>query len=67
MGLGPKVMKNTDLVCILRGCDFPVVMRGDKSGCFQLIGAAYVVGFMHGQFGGYQMMRGIREEELEIC
>jgi hypothetical protein len=67
MGLGPREMENRDEVCILRGCGFPVVLRRDGA-TFKIIGAAYVVGFMHGQFvERYLARRRIREEEFEIC
>jgi hypothetical protein len=48
MGLGPKWMRRDDLVVILRGGDFPFILR--KMGEFyQLIGPAYVYGIMDGE------------------
>jgi hypothetical protein len=65
MGLGPRDMRDDDNVCILRGCDFPVILRWNGNN-FRLLGACYVVGFMHGQFAGSEK-GSTREEEFEIC
>jgi hypothetical protein len=65
MGLGPRDMRDDDNVCILRGCDFPVILRWNGNN-FRLLGACYVVGFMHGQFADSEK-GSTREEEFEIC
>lgn len=66
MGLGPRDMRDDDTICILRGCDFPVILRWDGF-AFRLLGICYVVGVMHGQFAKSQRGRRAREEEFEIC
>jgi len=65
IGLGPIDMEDRDVICILRGCDLPVVLRWDRY-CFRLLGACYVVGFMQGQFLEHQEKYGIREESFWI-
>jgi hypothetical protein len=53
MGLIPQFAKVGDMVCVLYGCSVPVVLRKhpcDLSGHYwQLIGEAYVHGFMDGE------------------
>ncbi|KAL6706058.1 hypothetical protein ACN47E_006160 [Coniothyrium glycines] len=47
-----------DIICILFGCDVPLILRPGGDGTFQLIDAVYVAGIMGGEFlrdvGGYQ-------------
>ncbi|KAK5683574.1 hypothetical protein LTS10_005107 [Elasticomyces elasticus] len=51
IGIGPKVMRDDDLVAILYGSSVPVVLRR-KEACpdvFLVVGSAYVTGVMHGE------------------
>jgi hypothetical protein len=48
VGLAPWGAEPGDLVCVLPGCKFPVVLRKQESH-FILIGEAYVDSFMHGE------------------
>jgi hypothetical protein len=52
MGLAPNETRKGDIVCVLRGCDMPVMLRATGVH-FKLVGACYVVGFMHGQLYEY--------------
>jgi hypothetical protein len=65
MGLGPRDMMDDDMICILRGCDFPVILRWDGF-AFRLLGSCYVVGVMHGQFVRPEWQNRRKEEEFEI-
>jgi hypothetical protein len=40
MGVGPSALTNGDLVCIITGCSFPLVLRQVKEG-YVLVGEAY--------------------------
>jgi hypothetical protein len=69
MGLAPNGTRRGDVVVILQGCSLPVVLRESnvRDGCWVLVGAAYVAGFMHGQFRGvYSRRCGIRGEDFAI-
>ncbi|KAH9210232.1 hypothetical protein DL95DRAFT_13356 [Leptodontidium sp. 2 PMI_412] len=48
MGLGPTRMRTQDRICLLYGCDVPVVLRWEK---FRnvLVGQCYVAGAMFGE------------------
>jgi hypothetical protein len=48
VGLAPWNTEMDDIVCVLLGCRFPVVMRR-KEDYYYLIGEAYVDGFMDGE------------------
>jgi hypothetical protein len=47
-GLAPWDAEVGDLICVLLGCRFPVVLR-EREGLFELIGEAYVTGHMDGE------------------
>jgi hypothetical protein len=65
MGLGPRDMRDDDQVCILRGCNFPVVLR-QYGFSFKLVGAAYVAGFMYGEFLRSRWATGVRRRSLRL-
>ena len=48
IGIGPRDLKEDDLLVVFWGADMPVVLR-EKQGCQQLLGAAYVHGVMDGE------------------
>jgi len=52
MGLAPNGTQQNDIVCILRGCNMPVMLRRDGVHT-RLLGVCYVAGFMHGQLHDY--------------
>ena len=47
-GLGPSVMREQDLVCVLFGCMVPFILRKEKDG-YRLVGECYVHGIMKGE------------------
>ena len=50
LGLAPMLAQKGDHICILRGAKVPFILRTAQQGRFQVVGEAYVDGFMHGQF-----------------
>ncbi|OIW25710.1 HET-domain-containing protein [Coniochaeta ligniaria NRRL 30616] len=48
LGLGPKVITDEDIVCVLFGSRVPYVLRRTGSS-YQLVGDAYVQGYMDGE------------------
>lgn len=48
MGIGPAHMKIGDQICLLMGCDIPIILRSEGDH-FLLVGEAYVHGFMQGE------------------
>ncbi|CAG8971854.1 hypothetical protein HYALB_00001965 [Hymenoscyphus albidus] len=46
-GLGPELMKENDLICILHGSIVPIIPREQKAG-FELVGQCYFENWMHG-------------------
>jgi Heterokaryon incompatibility protein (HET) len=49
LGLGPRAMKEGDFAVIIGGLQVPMVLRVKEDGCFQILGEAYVHGFMDGE------------------
>jgi hypothetical protein len=66
MGLGPEDLRERDLVVMLRGCGFPVVLRWEEF-CYRLVGACYLPGFMFGEFWEKGWGNRVGEETFEIC
>ena len=48
VGLVPEVTATDDLVCVLYGCDTPVILRPENAH-FVLIGECYIHGLMDGE------------------
>jgi hypothetical protein len=48
-GFAPKKAKQGDLIYVLLGCEFPVVLRRNPEGTFRLIGGCYTNKFMNGE------------------
>ncbi|KAL6901780.1 HET domain-containing protein [Trichoderma evansii] len=49
IGLGPRGCKPGDIVCVIPGCNSPVVLRETDSGDFRLVGSSFVYGLNDGQ------------------
>ncbi|KUJ08181.1 HET-domain-containing protein [Mollisia scopiformis] len=60
VGLAPLNAMEGDIICVLFGCRFPVVLR-PVSGHYVVIGEAYVDGFMNGE-----AMVGLEEERYVL-
>ncbi|CAG8960665.1 hypothetical protein HYFRA_00013433 [Hymenoscyphus fraxineus] len=46
-GLGPKLMEENDLICILHGSVVPIVLREQETG-FEVVGQCFYENWMHG-------------------
>ncbi|KAF2490269.1 HET-domain-containing protein [Lophium mytilinum] len=44
MGLGPRLAKSGDVICVLLGCDNPIFLRPSSHGQFLVVGTGYVHG-----------------------
>ncbi|KXJ88193.1 heterokaryon incompatibility protein-domain-containing protein [Microdochium bolleyi] len=47
LGLGPHLVQNGDLCCVIHGCHIPLVLRRAERG-FRVLGPAYIHGFIIG-------------------
>ncbi|KAK3315720.1 heterokaryon incompatibility protein-domain-containing protein [Apodospora peruviana] len=54
LGIGPDFVERGDLVCLLFGCDAPVVLRRKEDGRYMFVGDAHVYGLMDGK--GMEML-----------
>ncbi len=48
IGLAPRTVEPGDHICIILGCDIPLILRPDEYGRYSVIGVCYVHGFMDG-------------------
>lgn len=62
---GWKTMRENDIVCIVFGCDVPLVLR-PVDGHFELIGDCYVEGIMEGQAMDLLENEKVKEESFPI-
>jgi hypothetical protein len=65
MGLGPARAKLGDHICLLMGCDIPILLRSEGDH-FVLVGEAYVHGFMQGEAGSDIQNRKLRLQKFSI-
>ncbi|PNP38003.1 hypothetical protein TGAMA5MH_10102 [Trichoderma gamsii] len=49
IGLGPRGCKPGDIICVIPGCNSPVVIRETDNGNFRLVGSSFVYGLNDGQ------------------
>lgn len=49
IGLSPRYTLPGDVVCVIFGCAYPLILRLAKGCQFQLVGACYIHGFMHNE------------------
>ena len=45
----PKKAAQDDLICVLRGCSVPVVLRNVGDDAYRLVGECFLDGFMTGE------------------
>jgi hypothetical protein len=66
MGLAPEEVLKDDVIAILYGCNFPVVLRpcGD---CYYVIGECYVDGVMNGELIQAKDRGKYQEVEITLC
>ena len=63
LGLGPPTIQPKDLVCVLRGCSMPLVLR--QVDCHHvLVGQCHVLGLMDGE--GVQRIGGGQVEPMQF-
>ena len=48
IGLAPRVAMPGDEVCVLFGCETPLILRPNTAGCYQVVGECYIDGYMEG-------------------
>lgn len=66
IGLGPECMRAGDVIAILYGCQWPVVLRPlQETGEYSLLGMAYVYGIMDGE--AVQKHEAMGLEDTEFC
>jgi hypothetical protein len=58
MGLMPAMTREGDVVCVLRGCEVPLILRDNGGGSrWSSVGEAYVHGIMDGEeWGGVGLL-----------
>lgn len=49
VGMGWREVRIGDMICILFGCNVPVVIRPRLKGTYQLVGECYLEGYMNGE------------------
>ncbi|KAL8895005.1 MAG: hypothetical protein Q9207_008337 [Kuettlingeria erythrocarpa] len=49
LGLAPKATEPGDKICVLLGCESPLVLRSDGSGNHAVVGECYIDGMMSGE------------------
>ena len=64
-GLGAKAISPGDYICILGGCEVPIVLRPEEDH-FLAIGEAYLSGVMYGEYFWRWDMGELKDEIFEI-
>jgi hypothetical protein len=50
LGLGPSLLRDGDICCVLMGCRMPLIIRPTSTPShFKLVGPSYIDGVMHGE------------------
>ncbi|GAP84066.1 putative heterokaryon incompatibility protein [Rosellinia necatrix] len=49
VGMGCRDARTGDAICILLGCNVPVLVRPQSNGTYQLVGECYLEGYMSGE------------------
>ena len=65
MGLGPARAKLGDHICLLMGCDIPILLRSEGDH-FVLVREAYVHGFMQGEADSDLQNQKLRLQKFSI-
>jgi hypothetical protein len=60
LGIGPNIVRTNDIVCALKGCQFPVILRQVESH-FVLVGTCLIQGLMDGE-----LRKTLEENEVTI-
>ena len=49
IGLGPDSIKSRDQVCVILGCQFPLILRPSDTESYRVVGECYIDGFMESE------------------
>ncbi|KAF2676226.1 hypothetical protein K458DRAFT_424846 [Lentithecium fluviatile CBS 122367] len=66
VGLFPPLVQKNDIICILKGCPSPVVLR-KKADCYIHVGLCYIPGLMEGEARDRLRDARAKMEEIVIC
>ena len=66
LGLAPEEVRENDVIGILYGCNFPVVLR-PNGGCYFVIGECYVEGVMDSELIEAKDRGEYQEVEVSLC
>ncbi|KAJ0422712.1 hypothetical protein BJY00DRAFT_279326 [Aspergillus carlsbadensis] len=66
VGFGGHAVREGDISCVLRGGDYPFILRERKDGLYHLVSDSYIHGIMHGEYAMMRMGDGQEWEELGI-
>jgi hypothetical protein len=68
LGIAPKSARQGDVICILLGCEFPVVLRplADRDS-FDLVGGCFVTGLMEGEAIAWLWKVECQLQSFKIC
>lgn len=64
LSLVPNVTQDGDVLFIAQGAELPLVLRPLENGCYELVGAAYTHGYMHGEAWTEERLRDLQEIEV---
>jgi len=67
VGLAPVETRPGDVVAILLGCRWPLVLRLCNSGFYQLVGECYIHGLMDGEIFDQKRDGHVSEREFILC
>jgi hypothetical protein len=59
--MAPSSSRIGDIVCVIFGCDMPVVLRRKEGGPYTFVGGCYAVGIMYGE-----AMEGLADEKNRV-
>lgn len=68
LGLGPAAAQVDDVVCVLLGCRYPIVLRPAADGTYQVVGICYTHGLMNGEIvynNKHTKKSGVRLEPID--
>jgi hypothetical protein len=69
IGEGTDRCQVGDIICVLLGCNYPVILRPDRpfAGHYKFVGEVYVYGIMHGEVIRALEERKVQSRWFEIC
>jgi hypothetical protein len=59
--MAPPSVRNEDIVCVLLGCDMPVILRKEAENEYTFVGECYAHGIMNGE-----AMKGLQDGKYTI-